>query len=153
MGSIAAATRRVDGVEKELNDLLEEAETQIPPDKREDFACQVEMMLLTSNIKLIEKLSKEAKARSTEQVPEASRKWHDLRAKSEVMQRRLQLTNPPTPQDFSATLMWMVERGGKEELELIWQVKQAPPFTSETVQQLLNIAEQRINERASGDKS
>jgi hypothetical protein len=150
MGSVAAATKRVDDVEKELNDLLEEAEMRIAPEKRDEFAHQVELLLLNANIKLIEMLSKEARARSEEHLPESARRWHELRAKSEILKRRLQLTNPSTPQDFSATLMWMAELGGEEELNLIRQVKQSPPFSSEMTQRLMSIAEQRIYQRQRG---
>lgn len=149
MGNIATATKRIDAVGRELNDLLEEAEAYIAPDRREDFARQVELMLLSSSIELIEGLSKEARTHSEENRPGAARRWHELRAKSEALKRRLQLLRPETPQDFEATLMWMSERGGGGELELIRQIKQAPPFSSETIDDLIDIAEQRITERLS----
>jgi hypothetical protein len=149
MASIATATKRIDAVGRELKDLLIEAEERISPERREHFARHVELMLLNGSIELIEALSKEARAHSDESAPGDSTRWHDLRARSEVLKRRLQLFTPETPQEFEATLMWMVERGGGEELELLRQVRQEPPFSSEVISDLMEAAEQRIIERLS----
>jgi hypothetical protein len=52
-----------------------------------------------------------------------------------------------TLQDLEATLMWMAEQGVKEDLDLLRQVKKNRPYPSADIVQLLEITEQRLNER------
>lgn len=149
MPGVAAVTKRVNDVEKELGELLVEVESQIPPGKRAEFANQVELTLLNSSVNLIELFSKEAKVRAAYNSHEVDRKWRDLRAKSEAMRRRSQLLSYSTLDDFEATLMWMAEQGVEDDLYLLREVKGSLPHASENLSRLFAIAEQRISERVS----
>lgn len=150
MANVAAVTKRVSDVEKELGELLIEAENLIAPEKRAEFASQIELMLLNSSVKLIEMCSKVATTGSVHGSDEVNRKWHDLRAKSEALRRRSQLLNCSTPEDFEATLMWMVERGTEEDLALLRRARALLPRHAENLDRLFDIAEWRIGERVSG---
>lgn len=150
MGSIVAATAKILDVEKELGDLLIEAEENIEPGKREEFASKIELILLNTSIELIEVFSKEALGRSGAIRPEIKKRWHYLRERSELLRRRNQLMAPTTLREFEAALMWMTEQGGAEELEVLRALKESPPFRSENVEHLLNEAEQRIINRTKG---
>lgn len=144
MRSIAAATAKVLDVEKELSELLIEAEENIEPGKREEFASKVELILLNTSIELIEVFSKEVLGQSDTNRSEINKKWHYLRERSELLRRRNQLVAPATPQEFEAALMWMTEQGGPEDLDILRALRGAPPFRSDNVDHLLNEAEQRI---------
>lgn len=150
MAGIATVTKRVSDVEKELGELLIESEHFIAPEKRAEFAHQVELMLLNSSVRLIEMCSKVASARGANGADEVNRKWHHLRAKSETLQRRSQLFSSSTLPDFEATLMWMAEQGMEDDLSLIRQVRSSLPVRAENLDRLFDIAEQRISERVSG---
>ena len=63
--------------------------------------------------------------------------------------RRLQLQKPRTRPEFVATLKWMGQNGGEDDLYLLRQIEQDPPYFSEAVQYLFKIAEKQISERAS----
>lgn len=150
MSSIAAAAAKMLDVEKELGELLIEAEERIGPEKREKFASKVESILLNTSIELIEVFSKEVLRQSDSTKSEIKKKWRDLRVRSELLRRRNQLMAPATLQEFEAALMWMTEQGGEEELEMLRALREAPPFHSENVEHLLNEAEQRIIGRTKG---
>jgi hypothetical protein len=79
---------------------------------------------------------------------ELEEKWIILRKDIERMERRAQLINPNISQlSFEATLRWMVEQGGEEELKLIQKVKSNPPYDSNLIQKLFDLAESEIGKR------
>lgn len=62
-------------------------------------------------------------------------------------ERRRQLLYPTSDGDFVRTLWWMVENGEKVDLDLLAQVMIDPPYASETIRQLSQLAEQEISAR------
>jgi hypothetical protein len=142
MPGVASAMERVIEVERERNDLLERTGKHIPPEEQEEFARQAELALLDSNIESIEALGKVARVRGI-----SSAGFLRLRAKAKALKREFQLESPQTQQGFEAALMWIAENGEKEHLEKLRQIKKAPPYSSETIKRLFEIAEERISER------
>lgn len=158
MKNIAAVADRIEDVEREVNSLLVETEEKTKPEKREElvrrveqireeFTYQVAVAVLESEIKLIETLSKEVNKLGDESARRFTLKLLKLREKSEIRKRRLQLLKPSNFEDFRAAIMWMAEQGEGEDLCLIEQVKAAPPFFTEGIENLIHITEQRIIER------
>ena len=157
MTNIAAVADRIEDVEREVDSLLVETQEQTRPEKREElvrrveeireeFAYQVAIAVLESEIKLIETLSKEVlKFRDDSRY--FTLKLLKLREKSEIRKRRLQLLKPLNSEDFRVAIMWMAEQGEREDLCLIEQVKADPPLTSEDIENLIHIAELMIIER------
>ena len=150
MANIAAVTKRVNEMDNELGELLAEAENLIAPEKRAEFATHIELMFLNSNVQLIEMCSKMADMTGVDQSDEVVKKWHELRAKSEVLRRRNELLSHSTPEEFQATLMWMAEQGTADDLSLIRQIRTWRADGTENLNRLFDIAEQRICQRVSG---
>jgi len=113
------------------------------PEKKLEFELQTAWEVAN----LIETLSKEAKIHSNGGWAKIEEEWLELRARAEILKRRLKLLNPSSQQDFEATLWWMVEQGVEEDLDLLQQVKKAPLHTSENIARLLELAVQWISER------
>jgi hypothetical protein len=65
----------------------------------------------------------------------------------EALERRLDLFIAASEEDFVKTLWWMSENGLEEELDLLRQIRKNPPYSSQRVEYLLDIAEQRSFER------
>lgn len=63
---------------------------------------------------------------------------------NERLQRRLELLNPSCLQVFMAALWWIIERGEEEELGLVRKIRLHPPFESNEIDELLEVAERRI---------
>ena len=147
MKSVAATKAKMFDVERELGDLLIEAEEHIAPERREEFASKVELILLDTSIELIEVFSKESLCQSDRAKSELKKRWHALRVRSELLRRRNQLLSPASPREFEAALMWMAEQGGAEELEIIRTVRETPPFSSQNIEHLLGVVEERIISR------
>ena len=73
--------------------------------------------------------------------------WNQLRNIAERMQRRIVVLQPPSKEEFEATLMWMAEKGEKDELNLIKKVKNETIYDSESTQELIEIAIQKMQQR------
>lgn len=81
------------------------------------------------------------------------KEWIKLRQDLEKMERRAQFINPNIDQsEFVATLMWMIEQGEQEELNLIQKVRRNPPYSSNYITELFNLAERKIGERIKQNK-
>ena len=128
-------------IKEDLGDVLEKTEKCV--EKKEEFILRFVLMLSDS----INRLSKDAKICSNGGWSAIDDRWHELNTKVEIWSRRTKLLIPPSEQDFRATLMWMAERGVKEDLGLLRQVEKAPPFRAEDIVRLLEVAEERISER------
>jgi hypothetical protein len=66
---------------------------------------------------------------------------------AERRDRRLELFRPYDASVFIEALWWMIHQGMEEDLDAVRQIKDAPPFESEDISQLLRIAEEEIEER------
>ncbi len=127
--------------------LVEEAKKFIVPERRIEFSLQAQLVSLNSSINLVETLSKLVSSQSSEAWAKVQRKSHELRSAYEKAKRRITLLVPASEQEFEATVWWMAERGMEEDLDLIRQVKQAPPYSSDPLLQLLEEVEERIVRR------
>jgi serine protease AprX len=68
--------------------------------------------------------------------------------KLEAFSRRLSLGLPKSGDDFLAALRWISQQGKEaKELDLIRTVKNNPPYDSGEIQELLNIAENKVSQR------
>jgi len=75
------------------------------------------------------------------------KEWSHLRGQAEILERRADLLSPSAQRQFEAAIMWSAERGGKDELDLLRQVKQKPPFKTKKIMELIDIAEEWITSR------
>lgn len=78
--------------------------------------------------------------------------WQQLEAMTESCEREArirELENPSSQEDFWANLVWMAERGTEDDLNLLQRLQQNPPYTSDEILRLLDMAIQRIRERTS----
>jgi hypothetical protein len=66
---------------------------------------------------------------------------------AERRDRRLELFRPYDASVFIEALWWMIQQGMEEDLDAVRQIKDAPPFESEDISQLLRIADQEIEAR------
>ncbi|HEY6190451.1 MAG TPA: hypothetical protein VIW80_22555 [Pyrinomonadaceae bacterium] len=65
----------------------------------------------------------------------------------ETQERRLDLFISGSEEEFVKALWWIIENGLEKDLDLIRQISKSPPYSSESVTRLLDIAEQRIFRR------
>ncbi len=136
------------GYIKDLSKLLVETKKYVVPEKKQEF----EFRAASTLDNFIEVLSKEANNCSNGGWSKIVGKWHELPAKYKTIKRRYILLNPPSEEDFIASLWWMIEQGGEEDLALIREVKKNPRYSSKDIKILLEMAEQRISERVYGIK-
>jgi hypothetical protein len=160
---------------KDVEDLLERSKQSIPLGKRSEYEGLARRAILDSKIALIETLGKQAEGigrleepmggvyrswhelrrkvemqRRDELAGEIASNWHELRRKVEMQRRRLALLSPLSEQDLIATLMWMTDLGGEEELGLVRAMTQRPPFPSEEIKRLIEEVERRMSGRIAG---
>ena len=133
----------IDILKEDLPNLLAKTEEEVIPEKRQEFAIQVGLVLKA----YVEELAKEVHLHTNGGWGKIVADWHELPAKIEMIVRRRELENPRSQQDFEATLMWMAERGEAEDLELIRKVREVPSYSSQGIDELFEIAEKRISER------
>ncbi len=132
---------------QDLLSLCEEAEKHIPTEKKDAFRSQLKLELLNSKIDFIESISKDAKLYSNGGWTKIKGPLHESRTKFELLKRRLQLISPPSSAVFEAALKWVAEHGEDEEISLLQEIRKEPPYRSDSVNRLLEIAEKRINLR------
>ncbi len=120
---------------------------QAMSEEQEQFDPREKLELLSVLKSLINACSKMARlgARSP-----FSAEWRDLWNYVERIGRKIQLRWPDSQEEFEATLMWMIEKGDKEDLvriKLFQVIKSDLPFTSEQIERFIDIAIQRIEQR------
>jgi hypothetical protein len=135
------------GFTHDLVTLFEETEKYIVPHEREEFAVQFKLAILNSKIDLVKQLSKEAKPRSNGGWAKIQKEVHESHAEWEKELRRLELENPVGRESFVNNLKWLTEHGVERDLAGVRTIKRNPPYASEEISGLLEIAEQRICER------
>lgn len=128
---------------KEFIDLIVEIVGQLPPEKQTQFERRVKNF----GIKIINGIAKDAKECSNGEWIEIKQIVQKKLDHVVALRRREDLINPSNYEDFEASIWWMSEQGKEEDLELIHKIKKAPPYTTSDINQLLEIAEQRISER------
>jgi len=74
---------------------------------------------------------------------------HQILYQAEAVTRNFQLTHPASEEEFKATLWWIIECGTENDLALLRELKENPPYASDEIHKLLDIAMQRIRERTS----
>jgi len=75
--------------------------------------------------------------------------WHGLISQSETLQRRLDMLDAHGHDDLQRMLMWMTERGTREDLDLLRYLKEAA-FASPETERLFEISEREIIKRSAG---
>jgi hypothetical protein len=115
----------------------------VEPSKRLSFEQLVTKMLS----RFIEQQIKEMRNISPVEVAGRAPKWRELRNQVESSARRIDLLRPASPKEFHATLMWVAERGCEPELELLSQIEKDPPFHSNEITHLIQLAKTRIANR------
>jgi serine protease AprX len=116
------------------------------------------LLFIRSNIELfelcigvIESFAKQSNLISSDiesfELIGGNKAWNQLRSIAERMQRRIIILQPPSPEEFNSTLMWMSAQGEIEELQLLRKVQQEPHYDSKDIDDLLRIAIQRIEAR------
>jgi hypothetical protein len=142
MPTIAAATRLVSDMEQELTELFGQSARLNVPEVQ--MALERKARQAEANTERIEEWGGEALASGQKVSKSVRQKWHDLRARAELSERRVRLCRPESAEEFASTLLWVAEKGELEDLALLKVIKRNPPFPLES---LLNRAERRINER------
>jgi hypothetical protein len=123
-------------------DLIKGSESFIAPDRKKHFELNVTVALA----RCIEGLINDALERSHE-VQNIKNIWLGLRSKAETTARRLEFQSPTSASHFRATLWWMSERGVEEDLDLVREIKDNPPFTDDDLLQLLETTDEKISQR------
>ncbi len=123
--------------------LIKEAEECVNPEDKLEFGLQVTFDLDD----YITELMSKALACSNGGRERIKAQWRELRDRVETSKRRRELLKPVSELEFVATLRWMIERGVEEDLGRLRQSKEDPPYTSEEIEELFEIAERRIGER------
>ncbi len=133
--------------------VLTASREQVNPEERVAFDAGT----LSAILQCIQSLRRTAADRTSGSAPEIDRTWSALneRAESEYEQarretrvkRRKDLESPADESAYVKTLLWQGENGGEEELAIIRRQRQAPPFSSPDVLDLLAVADQKICER------
>jgi hypothetical protein len=131
----------------ELENLFIEIEKQLPLEKKFQFGDRVNLTLRQFGINIINGVAKDAKECSNGEWIEIKPIVQKRLDRVETLMRRQDLKYPSNPENFEATLRWMVEQGEEEDLDLIRKVKKTLPYSSTEISQLLKIAEQRISKR------
>ncbi len=129
---------------------------QVSEEQKRNYYNESELYFLEGKITFIKEdinqyiklLKKESTRSERSKYAEIGKEWNELRKDIEIMERRLKFFNPNITQSaFEATLMWMVEQGEQEELNLIQKVQLNPPYNSNQIQNLFDLAESEIRER------
>ncbi len=90
----------------------------------------------------LRRLTREAPAR------ELLRPIADLLARAEIVLRRVELTVPADEDEFQAALFWVTENAAEQDdLGLLRELQQSPPFSSDEIQEALETAVQRVRQR------
>lgn len=106
--------------------------------------------LLNNLVDLFETLSKKIDLIGNNKEKQAiGKSWHELRETTEKAQYRLSLISPSTEQEFVQSIMWMVQKGEQEDIDLINDIQNNLPYFSEQILNLLDRAKQNINKRIS----
>ena len=135
---------------KQINEL------QVPEEQKRNYYNEFELSFLEGKItfinedinKYINLLKNESTISDKSKYAEIEKQWNELRKDTEKMERRVKFFNSNITQStFEATLMWMVEQGEQEELNLIQKVRLNPPYNSNDIQNLFDLAEREIPER------
>lgn len=127
---------------------IEEFVAPLPIDSSggEILAQQIVKSLVYSCLTLASGLISEINSNSENQL---SQQWRDIRFQTERLMRQLTLLDPKSDDDeLRATLMWMSEKGGRLDLDLLNHIPINNLVASETSNQLLEIARKKIIERA-----
>ena len=131
-------------------------ELQVSEEQKRNYYNESELYFLEGKITFINEdinqyinlLKKESTRSDQSKYAEIGKEWNELRKDIEIMERRLKFFNPNITQSvFEATLMWMVEQGEQEELNLIQKVRLNPPYNSNQIQNLFYLAESEIRKR------
>ena len=142
METLTAFTESIDNFRIELEKKWQDIE------RSDNLNKQKKVELLYVFINLIESFGKKAYSIGNDiELIEINKGWPQLRNIAERMQRRIIVLQPPSKEEFEATLMWMAEKGEKDELNLIKKVKSEIIHDSESTQELIEIAIQKIQER------
>jgi len=173
MATSAAMAKSIDEVEKDLNELLQEARVNVGPAfdrlitstrQKVSDALKKEIIDYISPKKetkdgslvgtrargCIElEFSREAENYIAGRWPKVLPRWRKLRADVEAISRRLELRNASSEQDFKATLMWIAEHGIEVDLALLEELKKDLRYHSNEINRLIEIAEAKISERVS----
>jgi hypothetical protein len=75
-------------------------------------------------------------------------KWHELASECEALHRRIDLLTPQGQENPQPTLMWMAERGTREDLPLLRFVGNTPSPSIQAAEKLFELAERRIAGRS-----
>jgi len=135
-----------------VGDLVQETREHAPGEKQELF----EYAVAAHTSRFVEGVIESAKASCNGSWPVLEPGWQDVRARAEAFEKGVreerekrvqELGNPDSEEDFRANLFWIVERGQEDDLKLLQRLKQDPPYTSDEIVQLLDLAMQRIRER------
>jgi hypothetical protein len=155
MGTLAAVAKRIEEIGDDVEDVLKDVEYCIPRDQLEQLLRQVEQEILRSSIavfkalgKSIARLRAEAESCDEMRLQEIRVRLGQLCVKNEGEKRRIEIQLFGTSREQrTTTLQWMAEQGGKQELELLRQVKGLPAYSSGEIHELLQRAEERIRQR------
>jgi hypothetical protein len=123
-----------------IEQLISEAEKYEAPENRPDFRRRITLDLDEYVLELMNK----ALACSNGGRKKLKETWRELRARVEITKRRRELIHPSSAKEFEATLRWMAERGDEEDLIQLRELKHHRPYTSRDIEQLLELAEERI---------
>jgi|GEM_PF-5749440 len=117
-----------------------------PIERRQIFLIEAEVAFIDAYVRIIAELGKLAASEPTT-WSQVRNRAHNLMRKCEVAKRRLRLRYPPSVEEFEFAIRWMAEQGDIEELDLLRQVRAHPPYDSDEIRRLLDLAEDQIHDR------
>ncbi len=126
-----------------LHQAIQVSEKYILPEKELDFERQVATLIGSCLSGIIHS----AKHCSNNEWQKIEKEWHIIPFTYEKLTRRLDLVSPATEEDFIASLWWMCECGEVEDLNLLKQVKESPPFQTREIDRLIDFTIERITKR------
>jgi serine protease AprX len=151
MESISGITKIIDDFRIDLERRWSETEQDFTT---KEFKNEM-LLFLNSNIelldvfiRLIESFAKQSNSIDSDlEIVGGKQAWNQLRNIAERMQRRITILQPPSPEEFKATLMWMSAQGERDELKLLKRVRKDSPYTSDDIDTLLRNVIQKIENR------
>jgi hypothetical protein len=135
-----------------VGDLVQRTRDHAPGEKQALF----EHAVVVHTSRFIEELQESAKASCNGSWQDVAPGWQDVHTRAEALEKGLreerekrmrEIAHPASEGDFLTNLRWLVERGKEDDLRLLQSLKHNPPYTSDEISQLLDLAMQRIQER------
>ena len=133
------------GTDRELM-ILNRVQRKFPPESDRFRLCQKTHRRIEERIPATQPLSEPPPAVYTPLAhPRNEFKiWQKVLAR---INRRWDLEHPLSLDDFINALRWAFENGDVEELDLIRRIRVHPPYDSDKIQRLLDLAEDQIHDR------